>query len=271
MFSSAIRHFLFSTLALLAFTFPRPATAVESLPVVMHRTPPHWPAEAETSDDEERPTSVRLILLDGRTIADAVALSTGIRAGIDPDAVEARRLGPREGDPILITWTDYAQGQGNYQEEFYVVLSGGNSAAPLLRGALDISGHTGIDNWGRATLSIELEDGVLIRRIELASTSTRTDPAPGCLPMANEPKFFLCESATATESRYRLSGETVEAIAFEELMRLEPGIDPAPLLKEGWHASDDARTREGAWLRKILPLAEGALKNPAVGPLAVEP
>ena len=270
LYSKAGHLLLSSGAALLALTVSLPAVADEPLPVIFHRTPPPSKTAAATSD-EERPTSVRLLLLDGRTIADAMPLSTGFQAGIDPESVEARRLGPRADDPVLVTWTDYAQGQGNYQVEYYVVLSGGRSAAPLLRGALDISGHTGTADWSRATLSIERIGEFLIRRIELASSYTQADPAPGCQPMSDEPEVFLCESASAAESRYRLRGETLEAVAFEELMRLEPGIDLADLLREGWRASADALPRVGAWLRRQLPLAEGAAKYPAVGPLATEP
>jgi hypothetical protein len=264
-------RFLLSTLALLALTLSRPAIAGESLPVVLHRTPPRWKTGADATHDEERPTSVRLLLLDGRTIADAMPLSTGFQAGIDPNSVEARRLGTQEDDPILVTWKDYSQGQGNYQEEFYVVLSGGDTAAPLLRGALDISGHAGFENRIHATLSIELKGEVLIRRIEMEESHSGIQLAPGCAPRTEEPRVIVCESSTRIESRYRLRSETLEAIGFEESMRLEPGIDLAPLSKQGWRSVRSGKPPQtGDWLRRTLPLKEGAAKYPAVGPLEVQ-
>ncbi len=240
----------------------------------MQRTSPDRAERAKHPDDNEA-GMVRLVLLDGRTIADSVALrqTEGIYGdGIDTSSVQAHRLGGDDG-PILVTWTDYAQGQGHYQSEFYVVLSGGRAAAPLLRGMLDISGHSGFADWFGATLTITLKGDVLTRRIENKDSQPRTEPAPGCLPMAEEPKVFICESSSAVESRYRVRGEMIEPIAFEESLRLEPGIDLAPLLEQGWRTAvaGSAPPKAGDWLRRTLPLAEGAAKYPACGPLGVEP
>lgn len=80
--------------------------------------------------------------------------------GVLPESVRAHELG---GAPSLIhiEWTDYVQGNGGYQNLFYMICRKDDPSQPLLKGSVPISGRWGKGSGQKGYCRVWYENDIL--------------------------------------------------------------------------------------------------------------
>jgi hypothetical protein len=237
----------------------RTAPASSEVPFVIVRHGQWNPASAD-------PTQSALIRLeDGREPMKDFPSVSGY--GLDPSSVQVKRLGSASG-PIAVTWDTEIQGNGAYSNSYYRILAGRSGGGLLLAGAYGASGSTGAGSGGTQGRTFALENGLLTVR---GSNSGIDSHEPPGLPAEQDDEkgtVYTSEWSTAYELIYRLDGERLVPVRYEEYEQIESRTDVAAAIAKGarpsWPHLDGTPPRIGEWLKTIIPLKEGTRKYPMI-------
>jgi hypothetical protein len=209
--------------------------------------------------------SVLIRLEDGREPVTDFQSESGY--GLDERSVRARRLGSSSG-PIAVTWDTQLQGNGAYSTAYYRILGGRPGDGLLLAGAFSASGSTGAGNGGMQERTFALENGLLTVRGSATGIDSHGPPGFPAEQDDEEGTVYTSESRTAFELIYRLDGERLIPLRYEEYERIEPWTNLAAMYAKGmspsWPHRDGTPPRVGEWLKTIVSLKDGAGKYPMI-------
>lgn len=168
--------------------------------------------------------------------------------GVDESSITVEQLGRRY-PLLLISWKDFLQGLGAYQNQFFIIASTGNLGTPILKRSIPLSGHSGGDS-NSAELSVSYVEPILRIKTTFLETEERNEWGDSCDWEGDEATndclidFSVTEVFDAKERklldttiRYRVrSKDNVQSVS--RLLGLEPSALNLEIRPHEWITID---------------------------------